>query len=141
MGIGDSGILAVGTSVEETTKEMLAHLVTEDSELISLYYGEEVSEEEADRFTEELEEIYPCASGKSKEDEDYRNEALEATHLLQQGKPGYMALWNHIMQVSVTDLKRNYDNLNVSFDLWKKESDAQPYIPDMVQAMRSGICL
>ena len=47
-----------------------------------------------------------------------------------------MALWNHIMQVSVTDLKRNYDNLNVSFDLWKKESDAQPYIPDMVQAMK-----
>ena len=51
----------------------------------------------------ELEEIYPCASGKSKEDESYRNEALEATHLLQQGKPGYMALWNHIMEVSVTD--------------------------------------
>ena len=68
----------------------------------------------------ELEEIYPCASGKSKEDEAYRNEALEATHLLQQGKPGYMALWNHIMNVSVTDLKRNYANLNVDFDLWKK---------------------
>ena len=84
----------------------------------------------------ELEEIYPCASGKSKEDEAYRNEALEATHLLQQGKPGYMALWNHIMEVSVTDLKRNYNNLNVSFDLWKKESDAQPYIPDMVQDMK-----
>ena len=84
----------------------------------------------------ELEEIYPCASAKSKEDEEYRNEALEATHLLQQGKPGYMALWNHIMQVSVADLKRNYDKLNVSFDLWKKESDAQPYIPDMVQAMK-----
>lgn len=84
----------------------------------------------------ELEEIYPCASGKSKEDEAYRNEALEATHLLQQGKPGYMALWNHIMEVSVTDLKRNYNNLNVSFDLWKKESDAQPYIPDMVRDMK-----
>ena len=84
----------------------------------------------------ELEEIYPCASGKSKEDEAYRNEALEATHLLQQGKPGYMALWNHIMNVSVTDLKRNYANLNVDFDLWKKESDAQPYIPDMVEDMR-----
>ena len=84
----------------------------------------------------ELEEIYPCASGKSKEDEAYRNEALEATHLLQQGKPGYMALWNHIMNVSVTDLKRNYANLNVDFDLWKKESDAQPYIPDMVQQMK-----
>ena len=84
----------------------------------------------------ELEEIYPCASGKSKEDEAYRAEALEATHLLQQGKPGYMALWNHIMNVSVTDLKRNYANLNVSFDLWKKESDAQPYIPDMVEKMK-----
>ena len=84
----------------------------------------------------ELEEIYPCASGKSKEDEAYRSEALEATHLLQQGKPGYMALWNHIMNVSVTDLKRNYANLNVDFDLWKKESDAQPYIPDMVEDMK-----
>ena len=71
-----------------------------------------------------------------KEDEAYRNEALEATHLLQQGKPGYMALWNHIMNVSVTDLKRNYDKLNVSFDLWKKESDAQPYIPGMVEEMK-----
>ncbi len=84
----------------------------------------------------ELEEIYPCASGKSKTDEAYRSQALEATHLLQQGNRGYMALWNHIMQVSVTDLKRNYDNLNVSFDLWKKESDAQPYIPDMVAKMK-----
>ena len=92
--------------------------------------------EEAPFTISELEEIYPCASGKSKEDEAYRNEALEATHLLQQGKPGYMALWNHIMSVSVTDLKRNYANLNVSFDLWKKESDAQPYIPDMVEMMK-----
>ena len=92
--------------------------------------------EEAPFTISELEEIYPCASGKSKVDEEYRNEALEATHQLQQGKRGYMALWNHIMQVSVTDLKRNYNNLNVSFDLWKKESDAQPYIPDMVQQMK-----
>ena len=85
----------------------------------------------------ELEEIYPCASGKSKVDEEYRNEALEATHLLQQGKRGYMALWNHIMNVSVTDLKKNYEKLNVSFDLWKKESDAQPYIPAMVEDMKN----
>ena len=84
----------------------------------------------------ELEEIYPCASAKSKEDEEYRKEALEATHLLQQGNPGYTALWNHILNVSVTDLKRNYANLDVSFDLWKKESDAQPYIPEMVQHMK-----
>ena len=93
--------------------------------------------QEAPFTISELEEIYPCASGKSKTDEEYRNEALEATHLLQQGKQGYMALWNHIMNVSVTDLKRNYANLNVSFDLWKKESDAQPYIPDMVEDMKT----
>ncbi|MDD7728979.1 MAG: arginine--tRNA ligase [Clostridia bacterium] len=92
--------------------------------------------EEAPFTIGELEEIYPSASAKSKEDETYRAEALEATHLLQQGKPGYMALWNHIMNVSVTDLKRNYANLNVTFDLWKKESDAQPYIPDMVEKMK-----
>lgn len=84
----------------------------------------------------ELEEIYPAASGKSKEDEDFKGRAMEATHLLQQGNRGYMALWNHIMNVSVTDLKRNYKKLDVEFDLWKKESDAQPYIPEMVQAMK-----
>lgn len=84
----------------------------------------------------ELEEIYPCASAKSKEDEEYRNEALEATHLLQMGKRGYMALWHHIMSVSVADLKKNYNNLNVTFDLWKSEADAQPYIPDMVEYMK-----
>ena len=59
MGIGDKGILAVGTAVEETAKEMLALLVDEDSELISLYYGEEVSEEDAQKFTAEVEELYP----------------------------------------------------------------------------------
>ena len=85
----------------------------------------------------ELEEIYPSASARSKEDEAYRSEALEATHLLQQGKRGYHALWQHIINVSVTDLKRNYSNLDVSFDLWKSESDAQPYIPDMVEAMKN----
>ncbi len=84
----------------------------------------------------ELEEIYPTASKKSKEDETFREKALEATHELQMGRRGYMALWNHIMNVSVTDLKANYKKLNVEFDLWKKESDAQPYIPDMVQMMK-----
>ena len=85
----------------------------------------------------ELEEIYPTASAKSKEDEEYKNEALQATALLQSGNRGYMALWNHILSVSVADLKKNYDNLNVSFDLWKKESDAQAYIPDMVEKMKA----
>ncbi len=84
----------------------------------------------------ELEEIYPSASARSKEDEEYRNEALEATHLLQMGKRGYKALWQHILNVSVADLKKNYANLNVEFDLWKSEADAQPYIPDMVAYMK-----
>ena len=83
----------------------------------------------------ELEEIYPCASGKSKEDEEYKKAAQLATLELQNGRKGYMALWKHILNVSVTDLKKNYDNLNVEFDLWKGESDAQPYIPTMVEDM------
>ena len=84
----------------------------------------------------ELEEIYPTASGKSKEDETYKEAAMQATFELQHGRRGYQALLKHILNVSVTDLKRNYANLNVSFELWKGESDAQPYIPDMVQKMK-----
>lgn len=61
---------------------------------------------------------------------------MQATFELQHGKRGYQALLKHILNVSVTDLKRNYANLNVSFELWKGESDAQPYIPDMVQKMK-----
>ena len=86
----------------------------------------------------ELEEIYPTASGKSKVDEAYKEAALAATNELQQGRRGYRALLAHILNVSVTDLKKNYENLNVSFELWKGESDAQPYIPDMVQKMKDG---
>ena len=69
----------------------------------------------------ELEEIYPTASSYAKEDEEYRKEALHATYLLQNGHRGYRAVWNHIMNVSVTDLKKNYERLNVEFDLWKGE--------------------
>jgi len=84
----------------------------------------------------ELEEIYPCASGKSKEDESYKEAAMTATYELQHGRRGYQALLSHILNVSVNDLKRNYEKLDVTFDLWKGESDAQPYIPDMVQKMK-----
>ena len=126
--LGDWG-LQMGLIITELKHRQPELVYFDDS-----YTGEYPAE--APFTISELEEIYPCASGKSKEDEAYRQEALEATHLLQQGKPGYMALWNHIMNVSVTDLKRNYENLNVSFDLWKKESDAQPYIPDMVEMMK-----
>lgn len=84
----------------------------------------------------ELEEIYPTASAFAKENEEYRNDALQATYLLQNGHRGYTAVWNHIMQVSVADLKKNYDKLNVEFDLWKGEADAQKYIPDMVAYLK-----
>ena len=83
----------------------------------------------------ELEEIYPAASAKSKEDEAFAKRAHEATLKLQNGDKACRAIWNHIMTVSKKDLKKNYDNLNVSFDLWKGESDAQPYIDEMVDKM------
>ncbi len=85
----------------------------------------------------ELEEIYPTASVKAKEDDGYRENALHATYLLQNGHKGYTAVWKHIMKVSVTDLKKNYDNLNVEFDLWKGESDAQSDIPDMIERLKA----
>ncbi|WP_033124458.1 MULTISPECIES: arginine--tRNA ligase [Eubacteriales] len=92
--------------------------------------------EEAPFTIGELEEIYPTASAYAKEHEDYREEALHATYLLQNGHRGYTAVWKHIMAVSVADLKKNYSNLNVEFDLWKGESDAQPYIPDMIDRLK-----
>ncbi len=85
----------------------------------------------------ELEEIYPCASGKSKVDEDFARRAHDATYKLQQGDRGYRAIWDHIMRISVADLKKNYDNLSVSFDAWLGESDAQPYIPAMLEDMKA----
>ena len=84
----------------------------------------------------ELEEIYPTASGKSKEDAAYKEAAMQATYLLQNGHKGYRAIWKHIMNVSVADLKKNYKNLNVEFDLWKGEADAQKYIPGMVEMLK-----
>ena len=87
---------------------------------------------------EELEEIYPCASAKSKEDEKYKEEALLATRQLQDGKRGYRALWRHIINVSVPDLKRNYRDLDVDFDWWKGESSVDDLIGDMVDDMKDG---
>ena len=94
--------------------------------------------EEAPFTMADLEEIYPYATGRSKEDPAYKEEAQQATAELQSGRKGYLALWQHIINVSVADLRKIYTKLNVEFDLWKKESDAQPYIPDMVQYMKDG---
>lgn len=104
------------------------------------YFQEEYEGEypkEAPFTIGELEEIYPTASQKAKENEAYREKALHVTYLLQNGHRGYTALWNHIIQVSVSDLKKNYANLHVEFDLWKGESDAQAYIPDMVERLKT----
>ena len=103
------------------------------------YFDEEFDGEypkEAPFTIGELEEIYPTASAYAKENEEYREEALHATYLLQNGYRGYRAIWDHIMNVSVADLKKNYERLNVDFDLWKGEADAQKYIPDMVQMLK-----
>lgn len=89
--------------------------------------------EEAPFTISELEDIYPCASAKSKVDEEFKEKAHQATLKLQSGYAPYTAIWKHIMKVSVEDLKKNYGNLNVDFDLWKGESDAQPYIPGLIQ--------
>ena len=91
---------------------------------------------EAPFTVDELEEIYPTASAKKK-DPEFSHKAHQATLELQQGRRGYRAIWQHIMQVSVTDLKKNYDNLDVYFEKWLGESDADPYIPAMVEDMKN----
>lgn len=100
------------------------------------YSGEYPSEPP---FTiDELEDIYPAASKLAKSDEAAMEEARRATFELQSGRPGYMALWRHILNVSVADLKKNYGDLNVEFDLWKGESDCQKYIGDLVDYLKKN---
>lgn len=118
---------------------IITELKERNPELVYFQTGYEGEYPKEAPFTiSELEEIYPQASKRSKEDTEYKERAMEATHLLQQGEAGYMALWNHIMQVSVDDLEKNYKKLDVTFDLWKKESDAQPYIPELVKYLKEG---
>jgi len=93
---------------------------------------------EAPFTVDELEEIYPAASKLAKSDERAMEEARKATSELQNGKEGYVALWKHILKVSVTDLKKNYGNLNVEFDLWKGESDSDKYIGEMVKYLKEN---
>ena len=91
---------------------------------------------EAPFTVSDLEEIYPTASSK-KSDPEFSHKAHQATLELQQGRRGYRALWQHIMNVSVADLKKNYDNLDVHFEKWLGESDADPYIPAMVEDLKN----
>lgn len=84
----------------------------------------------------ELEEIYPQASARCKADADYNNLAKKATYDLQNGRPGYRALWRHFVDLSVEDIKGIYDRLNVYFDLWLGESDAHDYIEPVTKMLK-----
>lgn len=128
--LGDWG-LQMGLIITELKKRQPELVYFDDS-----FTGE--YPKEAPFTISELEEIYPAASAYSKEHPEYKEAAMQATYELQHGNRGYQALWNHILEVSVNDLKKNYEKLNVEFDLWKKESDAQPYIPDMVKYMKDN---
>ncbi len=126
--LGDWG-LQIGLIITELSKRQPELVYFDDS-----YEGDYPKEPP---FTmSDLEEIYPYANALSKEDDAYKALAQEATAQLQKGRRGYIALWQHIINVSVSDLKVIYTRLNVDFDLWKKESDAQEYIPDMVSYMK-----
>ena len=92
--------------------------------------------EEAPFTISELEEIYPAASAKKKVDEAFADKAHTATYELQQGRRGYRAIWQRIMKLSVADMTRIYDDLDVHFEAWLGESDADPFIPAMVQDMK-----
>lgn len=126
--LGDWG-LQMGLIIEEL-RDRKPELVYFDES----YTGE--YPEEAPFTIGELEEIYPAASAKSKVDEVFKERAHQATLKLQNGYAPFRAIWNHIINVSVTDLKKNYDNLKVSFDLWKGESDAEPYIPKLIDLLQ-----
>ena len=96
--------------------------------------------EDAPFTVSELEEIYPFASAKSKKDPEYYAEAMDNTRRLQEGERGLYALWQKIVGVSVADMKRNYENLDVSFDLWNGEASVHPVIPGMVRDMKESGC-
>jgi arginyl-tRNA synthetase len=118
---------------------VIAELKRRKPELV--YFNEDYTGDypkEAPFTISELEEIYPAASEYSKSNPEFREEAKQITYLLQNGHRGYTAIWNHMLEVSVTDLMKIYETLNVSFDLWKKESDAQPYIPEMIQYFKDN---
>ena len=82
-----------------------------------------------------LSEVYPFASKKSKTDEEYAKKAHQATYELQNGRPGYIALWKEILRVSIEDMKGNYEKLGVTFDLWYGESTADRYVPRLMNIL------
>ncbi|WP_223670721.1 arginine--tRNA ligase [Kangiella shandongensis] len=88
--------------------------------------------EESPVTIQDLETIYPEESGLCKSDDAAAEKARQATLELQNGREGYRALWKHFVEVSIATLKRDYGELGVTFDLWKGESDADPFIPKVL---------
>lgn len=138
--LGDWG-LQMGLIIEEL-RDRKPDLVYFDEN----YTGEYPSE--APFTIAELEDIYPKASAKTKYSDDatkeekekaesFKARAMEATFKLQNGDKAFRAIWHHIIAVSVSDLKKNYERLDVSFDIWKGESDAQKYIPQLIEDLVS----
>lgn len=104
-----------------------------------VYFDEEYTGEypDVEITNQDLEEIYPYASAKAKEDEEYLKEAQIMTTKLQNNARGIYALWQKIMEVSKTDIKKIYDRLNANFDLYKGESDAESFVPEMLKYLDS----
>ena len=90
---------------------------------------------------EELEKIYPEISLRAKEDEKVMEEVRNITAELDRGHKGYNHLWNHIKKVSIDNIKKTLDKINVSFELWEGESDCYPYINDVIKLLRNNNCL
>lgn len=146
--IGHLRAAIIGESVKRICKYM-GHDVLGDVHLgdWGLQMGQVIAElllrgKENDFTVTDLEEIYPAASKKCKPesetyDEAFAEEAHRITGELQNGDPEYTKIWQRITDVSKEDLKKNYDNLEVFFELWKGESDVQPYIPDMIQDLKN----
>ncbi|MBO4390446.1 MAG: arginine--tRNA ligase [Lachnospiraceae bacterium] len=130
--LGDWG-LQMGLIIEEL-KDRQPSLCYFDPDFTGEY------PKEAPFTLSELEEIYPAANARKKDDLEFAERAHYAVVKIQQGDPAYMALWKHIMDLSLPDLKRNYDRLDVFFDLWMGESDSKPFIEDMINSMKeSGV--
>ena len=85
---------------------------------------------------DDLERLYPQAAAKAKEDPAFRDRARKATAELQSGRPGYRALWAHFVAVSRGALQREFGALDVTFDLWNGESDADPLMPEMLAHLK-----
>ncbi|MBQ7119702.1 MAG: arginine--tRNA ligase, partial [Oscillospiraceae bacterium] len=123
--LGDWG-LQMGLIISELQREKPDLCYFDES-----YTGE--YPEESPVTIDDLSKLYPRASARSKEDEEFRAVAMRATFDLQNGRRGFVALWKKFLEVSVTDLKKSYARLGVDFDMWLGESDADPYVAPLLK--------